>query len=185
MDACMPIGNDTLVLRNGYRATIAPITPRSRPLIEAALLRMSPESTRRRFFTPRYRLSDRELDFLTSPDGVNHYAIGVRGVGSDGTVEGIAAARFVRLAEDPNTAEIAIAVIDPFHRLAIGKTLIRRLVAAAAARGIARLRALLLPDNAPAIALVRKYAPPARMSYDGDLLRADIRVDQGALRYAA
>ena len=56
---------ETLRLANGYLASIDGITPAQRPVLEAAMLRLSPESSRRRFFTPRFRLSERELVFLT------------------------------------------------------------------------------------------------------------------------
>ena len=164
----------TLVLDNGYRATIRPITAASRPLIETAMTRLSPESSRRRFFTPRFRLSERELTHLTSPDGVRHFAVGVCGRNADGTLEGIAAARFVRTDDNPAVAEIALTVIDAFQGKGIGKTLLAHLIAAATARGIDRLRALMTPDNTPVLRLIRCYAPSARFVYDGEILTADI-----------
>jgi GNAT superfamily N-acetyltransferase len=164
----------TLVLDNGYRATIRPITAASRPLIETAMTRLSPESSRRRFFTPRVRLSERELGHLTSPDGVRHFAVGVCGRNADGTLEGIAAARFVRTDDNPAVAEIALTVIDAFQGMGIGKTLLAHLIAAATARGIDRLRALTTPDNTPVLRLIRHYAPSARFAYDGEILAADI-----------
>jgi GNAT superfamily N-acetyltransferase len=163
-------------LANGYLATIGAITAASRPLIEAAMLRLSIESSRRRFFTPRVQLSEHELAFLTSPDGVRHYALGVSGRAVDGSIEGIAAGRFVRVDDAPATAEIAITVIDPFQRMGIGTLLLKGLVTAAIVRGIDRLRALILPDNAPVIALLRRHAPSVRFAIDGELLRADIRL---------
>ena len=45
--------NDVLTLASGYRAFVSPITPASKPLIAAAMSRLSLESSRRRFFTPR------------------------------------------------------------------------------------------------------------------------------------
>ena len=181
----VPHMGETLVLPNGYRATINWITADAKPLLEAAMLRLSPESSRRRFFTPRFRLSERELTFLTSPDGIRHYALGVSGRADDGSVEGIGTARFVRLKEEPSTAEIALTVIDPFQRMGIGKALLVRLVRAAAVRGIERLRALVLPENAPVIALLSKYTPAVRFTCDGDLLRADIPLARYALSVAA
>jgi len=165
---------ETLRLANGYIASIGGITPAERPVMEAAMLRLSPESSRRRFFTPRFRLSERELVFLTSPDGVRHYALGVSGRARDGSIEGIATGRFVRVDDEDATAEVAITVIDPFQRMGIGKVLLRRLVAAAIARGIDRFHALILPDNAPVIALLSRHAPLVRFAIDGELLRADI-----------
>jgi RimJ/RimL family protein N-acetyltransferase len=176
---------ETLILPTGYRATISWLTTDAKPLLEAAMLRLSPESSRRRFFTPRFRLSERELAFLTSPDGIRHYALGVCGRADDGKVEGIATARFVRVRDEPSTAEIAITVIDPFQRMGIGKALLVRLARGAALRGIERLRALILPDNAPAIALISKYAPTVRFTYDGELVRADIPLVRYAVSAAA
>jgi GNAT superfamily N-acetyltransferase len=167
---------ETLRLANGYIASIGGITPATRPVMEAAMLRLSPESSRRRFLTPRFRLSERELTFFTSPDGIRHYALGVSGRTRDGSIEGIATGRFVRVDDEEATAEIAITVIDPFQRMGIGKVLLRRLVAAAIARGIAKLRALILPDNKPVIALLVKHAPSVKFTVDGELLQADIRL---------
>jgi len=47
-------------LPDGRPLFFGPVTPASRPLIERAMTRLSPETSRRRFFTVRYRLSDRE-----------------------------------------------------------------------------------------------------------------------------
>ena len=164
----------TLTLANGYRAVVSPITPASKPLIAAGVARLSPESSRRRFFTPRFRLSERELDALTAVDGVRHYAFGICGRDATGMVEGIAAARFVRAHDDPGTAEIALTVIDAYQGLGLGKTMLGRLAAAALVRGVTRLRALIVPDNAPILAMLRKYAPAARFRYDGEIYTADI-----------
>jgi GNAT superfamily N-acetyltransferase len=170
----LPREGEPLVLPTGYRTTIRRITAQSRPLIVAAMSRLSLESSRRRFLTPRVQLSDRELDYLTTPDGVRHVALGVCGRAPDGSPEGIAVGRFVRTDDDPRVAEIALTVIDPFQRMGIGKALLARLVAAAIVRGIERLRAYIVPDNAAVLALLRKYAPSVRYAYDGELFTADI-----------
>src|SRR5262245_14769441 len=113
--------DDVVTLANGYRAFVRPISPDSKPLIAAAIARLSAQSSRRRFFTPRVRLSERELDALTAVDGVRHYAFGFCGRGRNGEAEGIAAAHLVRVADDPRTAEIALTVIDEFQGMGLGK----------------------------------------------------------------
>lgn len=170
----VPTEGEVLVLRDGYRATIRRMTRESRPLIVAAMARLSPESSRRRFFTPRFRLSERELDYLTSPDGVRHVALGVCGRAPDGALEGVAAGRFVRTADDPNVAEFALTVIDPFQSMGLGKALLARLAGAAIVRGVERLRAFVVPDNTPVFGMLRKYTPWVRFAYDGELFTADI-----------
>jgi len=172
--------SEALLLPSGYRARIRRITAQSRPLIAAAMLRLSPESSRRRFFTPRFRLSERELDHLTSPDGVHHVALGVCGHAADGTLEGIAAARFIRDADDASTAEFALMVIDAFQHQGIGRTLFARLVAAGRRLGVRRLRGLLVPDNVQMLGLLRTFAPAARYAYDGEILTAVVDLDRVA-----
>ena len=71
-----PATLEPIVLRDGAHSTVRPITPASKPLIAAAMARLSPESIRRRFFAPRRELSERELDRLTALDGWNRYALG-------------------------------------------------------------------------------------------------------------
>jgi RimJ/RimL family protein N-acetyltransferase len=171
-----PAPADSLVLAGGYRAVVRPMSPASKPLIVAAMARLSPESSRRRFLTPRFRLSERELAQLTAVDGIRHYAFGICGRGTDGTPEGIAAGRFVRTDDDPEVAEIALTVIDEFQGQGLGKRMLGRLAAAAMARGVQRLRALIVPDNAPVLGLLRKYAPGASFSFDGEIYTADIPV---------
>ena len=77
-------------LADGRRFTVRPITPASKPLIAAAMTRLSPESIRRRFFAPRRELSDSDLHRLTAMDGWNQYALGACTRGADGALEGIA-----------------------------------------------------------------------------------------------
>ena len=179
-DRALPAEPPGLALANGYRFRLQPITPASKPLIARAITRLSPESSRRRFLTPRFRLSDRELEALTAVDGIHHYAFGVCGRGADGAPEGIASAHFVRLQDQPAAAEIALTVIDAFQGQGLGKMMLGRLAAAALTQGVERLRGLIVPDNVPVLALLRKYAPGARFTYDGELYTADIPVPQVA-----
>ena len=46
-------------LPDGRPLQFGPITPAAKPLIERAMARLSPETSRRRFFTVRYKLSER------------------------------------------------------------------------------------------------------------------------------
>jgi GNAT superfamily N-acetyltransferase len=146
------------------------LTKAARPLIEEAMAHLSPETSRRRFFTVRYRLSDQELDALTDFDGFDRFALGASVIGPDGRSEGVGIARFVRVANAPDTAEVAVLVVDAYQGQGVGKTLLARLAAAAVARGIGHFRGIVLPDNDPMLGLVRKHAPAVAMvSTDGHL----------------
>ena len=51
--------------------------------------------------------------------------------------------------------------IDDFQGMGLGKRMLGRLAAAAWTGGVERLRALIVPDSAPVLGLLRKYAPGA------------------------
>jgi RimJ/RimL family protein N-acetyltransferase len=165
---------DFITLSDGRELAVRPITPASKPVIAAAMARMSPQSIRRRFFAPRRELSEAELHRLTALDGWNQYALGACTRGEGGTVEGVGVARFARTPEASPTAELAITVIDAFQGLGVGKALIARLFDAATARGIRTLHAIVLPDNEAIIALLQRHAPWARWRRHDENLMAVI-----------
>ena len=148
-----------LRLRDGRPIVFQAITPAARPLIEQAIGRVSMESSRRRFFTPRFRFSERELDDLTAMDGHQRYALGAVVTGFDGRPEGVGVARFARVPGHHDTAEVAVLVVDAFHGQGVGRTLLSRLARAAVARGIAHFRGMVMTDNDPMLNLLRRYAP--------------------------
>ena len=181
----LPVAPESIALPDGHSFTVRPITPASKPLIAAAMTRLSPESIRRRFFSPRRELSELELHRLTALDGWNQFALGACTRGADGTPEGIGVARFVRVAEDSTTAELAITVVDSWQGRGIGRALVGRLVNAATARGIRELHAIVLPDNAAIIGLLQRFAPWARWRRDGDNLMAVIPLPAEPVALAA
>lgn len=156
------LGNtpDPLPLRlaDGRTIRFGGLTAASRPLIEQAMLRLSPTSSRRRFFTVRYRLSETELDDLTGPERPGRFAIGASAHLPDGRVEGVGVARFVRLPDAADAAEVAVTVIDDYQNMGIGGRLLQRLGTEARRRGIRRLSGLVLPDNVPMLALLERHA---------------------------
>ena len=164
---------ERVVLDDGRVVTLSPVTPAAKPLIAKAIERVSPESSRRRFFTVRRRFSERELDELTTLDGWNRYAIGASAAGLDGPI-GAAIARFARVAEDPTTAEVALLVVDDFQHAGLGRVLLARIAEAASERGIERLTALVLRDNDPMIGLLRHYAPELSIADAGEHYRVEV-----------
>jgi GNAT superfamily N-acetyltransferase len=68
----------------------------------------------------------------------------------------IAVARFVRLAEDPAAAEVAIVVADDWHRRGVGSALSELLAEEARRSGIARFTATIASDNVAAHRLMAK-----------------------------
>jgi RimJ/RimL family protein N-acetyltransferase len=128
--------------------------------LAAGYARLSERSRLRRFLAPKPRLTKSDLRYLTEVDGINHFAI-VATIGED--IVGVA--RWVRLHDDPEEAEAAIVVGDPYQGNGLGKMLARELADAARGRGIRRIRASILSDNPPAHALMRVIA--ARLTDGG------------------
>jgi RimJ/RimL family protein N-acetyltransferase len=85
---------------------------------------MSAESRRRRFLSPKPKLTARDLRFLTEVDQHDHVAIVA--VGPAGDI--VAVGRYNAWAGRPGRAELALAVVDSLHGRGLGTTLGRRLV---------------------------------------------------------
>ena len=165
--------SERVVLVDGREVTLAPLTPAAKPLIAKGIERVSPESSRRRFFTVRRHFSERELDEMTTLDGWNRYAIGATASGPEGPI-GAAIARFARSAEDPTSAEVALLVVDDFQHAGLGRVLIARIAEAASARGIERFTALVLRENVPMLGLLRRYAPDLSIAVAGEHFRIEV-----------
>ena len=142
-------------LRDGTPVRLRLIGPADRAQLAAGFEKLSRESRYRRFFTAMPTLPDRMLDRLVATDGWKHVAIGAELASDDPAgAEGLGVARFIRLDDAPDVAEVAVAVVDAKQKLGLGSLLLRELVEAARERGIHRFRAMMLAENSPARALM-------------------------------
>lgn len=135
-------------LADGTRVHLRPIRIDDKRLLSDAFERLSPETARRRFLAPKRRLTGAELRYLTEIDGADHVA--VLAVLADRPDVIVGVGRFVRLAEDPETAEVAIVVGDAWQHQGLGRHLGTVLADLARERGIRRFSATLLSDNVAA-----------------------------------
>jgi RimJ/RimL family protein N-acetyltransferase len=165
---------EEIALRDGSRVWLRPVRPDDAPRLAAGFARLSERSRYLRFFAARDRLTADELHYLTHVDGENHFALAAVIRGADGSEEGVGVARFVRLEGEPHVAELAVTVVDAWHRRGIGRLLCQRLVAAARERGIRQFRAQVLPDNAPVLALLHGLALDAETRVETDALVVEI-----------
>lgn len=147
---------DRAVLRDGSVIHLRPIAPHDRDALEKGFERLSPESRYRRFLTPLKRLSARELNYLTAVDHHDHEALLAT---EPDNGEAVGVARFVRLADCPQTAEVAITVRDDWHGRGVATVLLRELVSRAQLEGVSRFRALCLSENREAIEVLKSLGP--------------------------
>ena len=138
------------VLADGTLVTIRPITPSDRDELRRQFMRLSPESRYRRFFHAVTEPTDEMLAYLTEVDGEDHFAV-VAVIDSLDlrTDQGVGVGRFLRLPDEPDTAEAAVTVVDDFQRRGLGKILLATLADAAKERGIRKFRGEVLTSNDP------------------------------------
>ena len=132
------------------------ITPEDKDALVAGLGRLSERSVYQRFLSPKPRLSSSELAYLTEVDFVDHYALVAVLAQSPDVVVGVG--RWVRSADVPTDAEIAIVIADDLQGRGVGTELGRALADAARERGIERFTASMLPTNVAAHRLFAKIA---------------------------
>ena len=140
------------VLPDGGVVHVRPIEPDDKALLRAGFERLSPESRYRRFLHSVKRLTEADLAYFTEVDHADHEALVA--VGPHGT-ELVGVARYVRL-DDPQTAEVAIAVLDDWQGRGVGTLLMHELTNRARAAGVRRFAATCLADNAAVIDLLRR-----------------------------
>jgi EmrB/QacA subfamily drug resistance transporter len=135
---------DTVVLRDKSAVLIRQVSRDDAPLLADGFGRLSDASRQMRFLTDKKELSATELRYFTDIDHHDHEALGALDH-ADG--RGVGIARYVRDAEDPRAAEIAVTVVDDWQGRGLGTELLARLSDRARQEGIRRFTALVSDHN--------------------------------------
>jgi ribosomal protein S18 acetylase RimI-like enzyme len=160
-----------VTLSDGTRVRLRPVVPGDKEKMEEALQRMSPESRYKRFHRPIHRLSRKEIEYLTEIDYDDHFAWGALAIDHAGE-PGVGVARYVRLPDESEVAEAAVAVTDDFHGRGLGTLLLQLLSDTAQEHGIAAFRVYVMPDNRPAVELFRRLG--GDLIYEDGVFRLDL-----------
>jgi RimJ/RimL family protein N-acetyltransferase len=158
-----------LVLADGARLGVRPISADDRDAFSIWFGRLTPESRRRRFHGPKPKLSARELTYLTEVDHVTHTAL----VTIDDAGDLIGEARYATSEPDARVADFAIMVADEWQGRGVGSRLAAQLIRAARANGMTHLTALTLWENAAARALLRRLGF-RQTGVEGDALEYEL-----------
>jgi RimJ/RimL family protein N-acetyltransferase len=145
---------------------IRPIRADDKRMLADGLQRLSDESVQRRFLTPKRSFSRTELRYLTEVNGRDHVAL-VAEDPREPVRRLIAVARFVRLHDDPEAAEVAIVVADNWQRRGLGSLISERLAEEARERGIRRFTATMAADNRAAHRLMAKLTDHLEQRHAG------------------
>jgi RimJ/RimL family protein N-acetyltransferase len=144
-----------VALRDGSKVLIRQVQSTDAPLLADGFARLSPQSRQMRFLTRKKELSRAELRYFTEVDHHDHEALGALNH-ADG--RGVGIARYIRHAEDPQAAEIAVTIVDDWQGRGLGTELLTRLSGRARSEGIHRFTALVADDNMAMARLLRNMS---------------------------
>jgi RimJ/RimL family protein N-acetyltransferase len=159
-------------LRDGSRALVRQIRPEDRQRLAEGLAQLSARSRYLRFHTDLDAFTDEQLTYLTEVDHHDHEAW-VALDADDLDAPGMGVARYVRLADDPTTAEAAVTVADAYQGRGVGTVLLRTLAASAIANGIRTFRHYVLTENA-AVLEAFDHLGTERQEVEPGVVRIDV-----------
>jgi RimJ/RimL family protein N-acetyltransferase len=131
-------------LADGSEIELRPLEPDDSKLLNDVFDQLSQASRRRRFLTEKRSLTAADLRRLTSVDHRDHEAIAALSA-ADGRPIGVI--RFVRSADDPETAEAAVVVVDAWQGRGVGTILVSALLARAEQLRVCRFSVVIAHDN--------------------------------------
>jgi acyl-CoA synthetase (NDP forming)/RimJ/RimL family protein N-acetyltransferase len=168
-----------VVAADGGTVHIRPIIPEDAERLESLHSRLSPRTIHFRFFSPRPRLSARDVERFTVVDHDDRVAL-VAVLGD----EMIAVARYDRM---PGTdeAEVAFVVEDRHQGRGLGTVLLEHLAAAARERGVRRFVAETLPDNRRMIGVFRDAGWEVSSRLEDGVVRVTFAIDPTPTALAA
>jgi GNAT superfamily N-acetyltransferase len=151
-DALVQIGAP-IALRDGAPVRIRRLRTSDQELLARGFRRLSQDSRYRRFLGPMPKLSGSMIGYLTEIDHHGHEAM----VAVDEQArEGVGVARYVRDPARPDTAELAVTVIDDWQGRGVGTLLTEAISMRAREEGITTFTALMLADNHEMMDLLRQ-----------------------------
>jgi len=159
---------EPVYLRSGQQVLVRTLRSDDRARLVAMIAQLSDESRYRRFHGFLAELPEPLLDQLLDVDHHDREALVAVAPGDreiDGEIDGefvgefVGVARFARDVDRPETADLAVVVVDDWHRRGLAALLLRRLAQRAHAAGVRRFTAEILATNGPTLDLVRRLGP--------------------------
>lgn len=162
-----------ITLGGGARIRIRQGQSSDRGLLLHGFERLSPESRYRRFLVPMPKLSEEAVRYLTEIDHHDHEAIIAV---DEETGEGVGVARYVRNRERPDSAELAVTVIDDWQSRGVGTLLVEVLSARAREEGITTFTALMLASNDDVMDVLRHLGPVRIVDQEAGTVEVEVPI---------
>jgi RimJ/RimL family protein N-acetyltransferase len=138
-------------LRSGDVVRVRQVRPTDAPALGRAYASLGEQSRYQRFFTAMPELPEGTLQAATEVDHENHEALVALPLLS---AEIVGECRFVRRADQPDTADAGVTVIDAWQGRGLGSALLALLSERALDAGIEYFTAEILADNRAMLALL-------------------------------
>ena len=138
-------------LRSGDVVRIRQVRPGDVQALARAYARLGEESRYRRFFTAMPALPDATLKAAVEVDHADHEALVAVPLLS---AEIVGECRFIRLPDQPDTADVGVTVVDAWQGRGLGSALLTRLSERALEAGIEYFTAEVLAENRTMLALL-------------------------------
>ncbi len=135
---------ELVTLRSGDVVRIRPVRPDDGPALARAYANLGEQSRYRRFFTVMPQLPDTTLKAAVEVDHADHEALVAVPLLS---AQIVGECRFIRLPDQPGTADIGVTVVDAWQGRGLGSALLARLSERAAEAGIEYFTAEVLAEN--------------------------------------
>ena len=144
--------------RDGQSLLVRPIARSDRNAFLRGFAHLSEEARYKRFLSPIKRLTESEIEYFTAVDHQDHEAL--IALTPDGEI--VAVARFIRLRDQPNKAEVAVTVWDEWQGRGVGTAMLSLLASRARRRGIEAFVGVCLAGNTDMRQLLEELGPGAR-----------------------
>jgi RimJ/RimL family protein N-acetyltransferase len=140
-----------VTLRSGDVVRIRPVRPGDGPALVRAYANLGEQSRYRRFFTVMPELPEATLKAAVEVDHADHEALVAVPLLSG---EIVGECRFIRLPDQPDTAEVGVTVVNAWQHRGLGSALLARLSERAAEAGIEYFTAEVLAENRTMLGLL-------------------------------
>ena len=174
-----------LALPDGTSVAVRPVSPADAPALKRLHGRSGERSIELRFFAPLKELSDEMASHLARAPDEDHLALVA--IEPGGEPEGergeeiVAVVRYARKEGTEEHAEYAALIEDRWQGLGLGRAMTERLIEAACDRGIRSLYALVTPENAPMLGLLRSLELPTRTRREDGATRVELDLPEDGI----
>jgi ribosomal protein S18 acetylase RimI-like enzyme len=151
----------TTQLNDGTPVCIRRVRKDDEQRLRDGIAQLSPQSRYLRFFSGMREAPPQVIEALITVDGHDHIAWGaLRSDLPDTPALGVVHA--FREEDDPDTAEFSVAVLDEYHGRGLARLLTAVLLLDCQRQGLEHLSVNILPENRPALILVRSLGAEGR-----------------------